>query len=203
MRMRTRIMIPMTMVFLLVVSAFAGEAKKNQEAPPIDEQAMMDLYMKAATPGEPHKRLEPFAGKFQVKGQMWMAPGQPPVDSSGIAEGSLILGGRYLEQRFTGNFMGMTFQGIGYTGYDNVKKEYVGTWIDSMGTGIMTSTGSCDETGKVMTFTASWNDPVMGPTQYDEKITVVDDDHHIMEMWGPAPDGTKFKMMELHYTRVK
>jgi len=28
-------------------------------------------------------------------------------------------------------------------------------------------------------------------------------DHHIMEMWVPGPDGKPFKNMEIHYKRVK
>jgi hypothetical protein len=49
--------------------------------------------------------------------------------------------------------MGMPFEGLGYTGYDNVKKQYFGTWIDSMSTGIMTSSRH-GRLGNTMTFTA-------------------------------------------------
>ena len=32
---------------------------------------------------------------------------------------------------------------------------------------------------------------------------VVDNDHHMMEMWGPDPTGKNYKMMEITYTRKK
>ncbi len=47
-------------------------------------------------------------------------------------------------------------------------------------------------------------DPMTGKVMpIEEKIVVVDKDHHMMEMWGPGPDGKMFKSMEIHYTRKK
>jgi hypothetical protein len=37
----------------------------------------------------------------------------------------------------------------------------------------------------------------------NNKVTVLDNDHHIMEMWAPGPDGKAFKMMEISYARKK
>ena len=33
-------------------------------------------------------------------------------------------------------------------------------------------------------------------------ITLIDDDHHSMEMFFPGPDGTDCKGMEIQYTRA-
>jgi hypothetical protein len=41
-----------------------------------------------------------------------------------------VLGGRFVEQRYAGNFMGQPFSGLGYTGYDNYRKKYIGSWMD-------------------------------------------------------------------------
>ena len=38
---------------------------------------------------------------------------------------------------------------------------------------------------------------------YDQKITVIDDDHHLFEMFAPGPNGSMYKMMEITYTRKK
>ena len=43
------------------------------------------------------------------------------------------------------------FQGLGFTGYDNHPKKYVGVWIDNMTTSIMTSSGTFDAGGKTFT----------------------------------------------------
>jgi hypothetical protein len=98
--------------------------------------------------------------------------------------------------------MDMPFNGIGYTGYDNMKKQYVGTWMDNMSTAAMLSTGTGD--ANVWKFTSTMDDPVTGKaTPVKETITVTDKDNHLLEMWSPAPDGSMFKTMEIRYTRMK
>ena len=189
---------------LLVVctSAFAADEPKQPQMSP-EEKAMMDAWMKYMTPSEGHKMLDGMAGNWDTKVSSWMAPGAPPMTSTGMSENSWILGGRYMQEKASGSFMGQQFSGIGITGYDNAKKMYVGSWIDNMGTGIMTSSGSTTD-GKVWTFKGSSTDPMSGKDMPSEmKVTVTDKDHHTMEMWGPAPDGKMFKMMEITYTRKK
>lgn len=181
----------------------AGDEKKAA-APAMDEKtaAMMAAWEKAGTPGEAHKKLEPFVGTWETKSKHWMKPGDPPEEAAGVTETRWVLGNRFLEMRYEGPMMGQPFTGVGYTGYDNIKKKYVGSWMDSMTTAMMTSVGDADASGKVMNFTIACNDPMTGkPMTMKEKITVTDNDHHTMEMWGPGPDGKVYKMMEMTYTR--
>jgi hypothetical protein len=98
--------------------------------------------------------------------------------------------------------MGQPFSGIGYTGYDNYKKAYVGTWIDSASTAVMNASGSFDAPGKVLTMTATTDDFATGKVvTIREKVTIVSNDEHLFEMWGPGPDGKEYKVMEIRYTR--
>lgn len=185
---------------LLCVSSVvvAQESKKPEAA---DHQAGMEAMIKAMTPGEAHKVLNGFAGNWDAKVTMWMAPGAEPLTSAGSAEAKWVLGGRYLEQRFQGSMMGQPFEGIAYTGYDNVLKEYWGTWIDSMSTGLMTSRGRTTD-GKTFTFDATMSDPMTGKeTKATEKIILHSADHHVFEMWMAGPDGKDFKTMEIAYSR--
>jgi hypothetical protein len=101
--------------------------------------------------------------------------------------------------------MGQKFEGIGYSGYDNVKKEYWGTWMDSASTGMMLSTGGkTSDGGKTWSYTGTMADPMSGKDMtVQEKITVTDRDHSVFEMWGPGPDGKMMKMMEIAYSRKK
>jgi len=189
---------------LLVAFAAFGQQASEQAAPSQEEQAMMEAMLKAATPGEPHKRLEPLVGTFDAKVTMWMAPGAPPMEMTGTAVNEWVLGGRWVQMNFEGSFMGMPFHGIGYTGYDNVQKKYVGTWMDNMSTGVMTSIGTGEATNDSITMLATMADPMTGKmTQTTEKFTIADADHHSMETWGPGPDGKDFKMMEIEYSRKK
>lgn len=189
-------LIPATLVLFAAVTAFAQHDHAQQQKP--DPQ--MEAMIKAGTPGDPHKALDGFVGTWNTKVSMWEAPGQEPMVSEGVSENRWIMGNRYLEQRFTSTFMGVPFEGLGYTGYDNVKKRYWGTWMDNMSTAVMSSTGSLK--GKVFSFVGTMPDPMTGKDmKVDEKITIVDADNHVMEMWGAGPDGKKMKMMEIVYTR--
>jgi hypothetical protein len=115
----------------------------------------------------------------------------------------MALDGRWLEQRYQGEMMGSPFHGIGYTGYDNMKKEYVGMWMDTASTSVMLTTGK-DEGGGKMTFTGTMDDPMSGqPIAMKEVVTIVDADHHNFEMWMTGPNGQMFKNMEINYSRKK
>lgn len=198
------------LALLVVVAALAigADEKAKKTAMPaaggMDEKAMMEAWAKFMTPGSEHKQMAASVGTWETSVKSWMDPSKPPMESKGTAENKMILGGRFLEQRFTGTMMDQPFEGIGVTGYDNYKKKYVTTWMDSMGTGIMYGLGTADATGKTLTFTGELDDPMEGKTKpYKNTITFVDNDHQTFEMWCPGPDGKMAKMMEIHYVRKK
>ena len=106
--------------------------------------------------------------------------------------------------KYEGIMMGETLNDVGFVGFDNVSKKYVSTWMDTAGTGMMWSTGTMDASGKVLSMKATVNDPSTGkPSPVDTKITITDNDHHKLEMWGKNPAGKMAKIMEIEYTRKK
>jgi hypothetical protein len=188
-----------TLLVCLTLIADEKPAAKKMDMDP----AMMEAMMKAGMPGPAHKMLDGMAGSWDTKVTSWMMPGSEPMVSNGTSENKWIMGGRYMEQRFKGDFMGMPFEGLGYTGYDNVKKQYFGTWVDNMSTGMMTSVGT-GGSGNTMTFKGTYADPMTGKdVTCEEKVTVIDNDHTVFEMWAPGPDGKMFKSMEITYSRKK
>ena len=190
---------------LLVVFSFAAVAADQADAKkkPSMDQAMMEAMMKAGTPGAAHKKLDGMVGTWTTKATFWHSPEADPTTMDGTSENKWVMGGRYLEQRFTGSFMGMPFEGVGYTGYDNVKKQYWGTWMDNMSTSMMMTTGSIEADGKTWKFRGMMTDPMTGQdSPIEEKVVVKDNDHHSFEMWGLGPDGM-FKPMEMQFTRKK
>jgi Protein of unknown function (DUF1579) len=200
--MKRKVSLAAVVLTILATTAIAQQDQK--ESKPSMDPAMMDAMMKAGTPGPEHQKLDGMVGTWQTKVTMWSVPGADPMVMEGTSDNQWVLGGRYLEQRFSGSFAGMPFEGRGYTGYDNVKKQYWGTWMDNMSTSIMLSTGSVGDDGKTWTFTGTAPDPMTGKDQtVTSKMTVIDADHHTMEMWGPGPDGKTFKSMEIAYSRKK
>lgn len=161
----------------------------------------MKAMMAAASPGVNQKMLAKSAGTWSASVSMWMQPGAPPATSTATATNVMIMGGRYLRSTNKGTFMKMPFEGFGITGYDNVKKQFVNSWIDNMGTGIMTMTGTYDEASKSITYTGSMADPMSGKDMpFREVWTFTDDNHQVMEMFYPM-EGKEFKAMEIKYTR--
>ncbi|WP_428940521.1 DUF1579 domain-containing protein [Fontivita pretiosa] len=177
-------------------------AEQQQMSP--EQAAQMEAWMKLAVPGKEHEGLKPMAGTFDVELSFIPAPGAPAQVSKGTEKNEMVLGGRFLEGRFRGEMMGQPFEGIGYTGYDNLKKKYVSTWMDSMGTMILVQEGTADATGKVITFTSTMPDPVSGKEQTMRSVlTIVSNDRHTFDMYVPGPDGKEYKCMTNVYTRAK
>ena len=201
--MKVRVWVGIVMLAGLTGAALGADKAKKAAAGPPDEKAMMDAMTKAGTPGDAHKKLEPLIGTFDTKVKMWMDPSKPAEESSGTSVNKWVLGNRWVEQRFEGTFMGQPFSGIGYTGYDNVKKKYVGTWMDSASTAMMTSMGTADASGK-MTMVGMMDDPMTRKSmKVTTKFSMADPDSQVMEMWCPGPTGKVYKMMEITYTRKK
>jgi len=188
---------------LVVAAASSAVAQDKKAAPaPPDAKAAMEAMQKAATPGEAHKKLDGMVGTWDTKVSMWMDPTKPPEVSTGTSENKWVLGNRYVEMQYQGTFMGQPFSGIGYQGYDNTTKKYIGTWMDTASTAMMNSTGTM--TGNVMKASSTMADPMTGKMEkLATTLTVKDKDHHTMEMWGAGPDGKQVKMMEIEYTRKK
>jgi hypothetical protein len=175
---------------------------EKQEGKP-NMQAMMDVYKKLGTPGDPHKMLASMAGSWTTTIKSWCEPNKPPVESTGASEQKMVLGGRFLQQDFTGEMMGSPFTGIGVAGYDNHTKKYVSTWMDSMGTAILFFEGTASPDGKTITQETRYDDPVKGPMKWRSVTRIVDDNTHIFEMYGSDESGKEEKMMEITYTRKR
>src|SRR5919109_3233842 len=73
-----------------------------KKEPTAEEKAAMDAMMKAASPGEPHKKLTVFVGTWDATVKTFMQPGAPPQESKGLATNTAIFGGRFIKQDFTG-----------------------------------------------------------------------------------------------------
>jgi hypothetical protein len=192
-----------TLLLVLAASAPAALAGDEKAAgqPQYDPAAAQAAMMAAMQPGEHHEHMKKLLGTYNFTLKMWMDPSAPPTESTGKRTSEMLLGGRYLEEKYTGTFMGMPFEGIGLMGYDNVTKQYVGTWIDNMGTGIMTSHGQCDKSGWTMVGESS--DPMTGKTWTSRSVVkCIDDNTFTMEMYAPGPDGKEFKMMEMTCKRA-
>lgn len=181
----------------------ADAAPKSDGWVPVDSATAMQKMMEAGTPGEQHKLLAKADGKWTAETTMWMSPGAPPVTAKSVATNKMILGGRYQETTFKGDFMGMPYEGTSTTGYDNIKKVFFTTWMDNMSTMIMNMEGNWDDATKTINFKGKMICPGNGKEcEMREVYKMVDNNHHLMEMYGPdMQTGKEYKSMEIKFTR--
>lgn len=183
----------------LAVPAFAQDEATPQLTP--QQQAEMDAWIEAGTPGPQHARLAKLVGTYDLSIRSWHAPGTEPTIDTGTATRRMMLGGRVLVEEISSAMMGQPFTGHGMHGYDNVTGKHWSTWNDSMTTGIMTSEGQCDAEG-ACTFKGSWIDPVSKkPVSSRMTTRWTSATTEVFEMHGPGPDGKEFRMMEITYTK--
>lgn len=203
--MKLNITVAMLALVLNVSTAPAtAEDKPGQKHEMSAEQkAMMEAWEKAATPGPQHQWLASKVGKWEFAGTFWMDATKPPTESSGTVERELMLGGRVLAEKVTSTYMDKPFEGYGLTGYDNVSKEFWSTWNDNMGTGIMLSTGQCDDKG-VCAYSGSYMD-AMTNAKKTVRMTSREEgpDREVHQFFEKGSDGKEFKSMELIYRRSK
>jgi hypothetical protein len=200
---------------LALAAAGCQSASKKGSAPPPnpapsspeDMAKMIEMYMKLATPGSHHDHLKPLAGEWSVAGKFRMTPDADWEEHKSTGKAEWVLGGRFLRQHYVGEpMMGMPmgFEGIGHLGFDNHKEKYVTTWMDNMGTMIMTSEGTCEAGGKTIKTRSDFIDPMTGaPSYMNSVLTIESPDRYVHRMYVPAPDGKEFLMMELVHTRKR
>jgi hypothetical protein len=175
--------------------------KEKKQAEQMDMQTMMAVYTKLATPAAPHKMLAGMEGSWNAKTKFWMEPNKPPTESTGTCEQKMILGGRFLQQEFTGDMMGSPFTGIGVTGYDNHTRKYISTWMDSMGTAILVFEGTASADGKTITQESRYDDPIKGALKWRSVTRIINENTHVFEMYETGKSGKEEEMMEITYTR--
>ena len=159
--------------------------------------AMQMKWEEFVTPGPAHKALEPLVGEWNVEAP-WTGV------SKATTRRQWILGGRYLQEEFTGEINQKPYQGLGIMGYDNFRKKYFSTWIHTVATSFAISEGTMDADGKVLTLLGKADDPMTGQKDKPTKciIHILGPDKHTIEFYDPTR-GENSKFGESVYTRKR
>lgn len=179
------------------------ETTETDVEKPRDSVAEMKAWEAYMTPTDAHKMMAEEAGTWNADMTFWHGPDTPAEKATSTADIKMILGGRYQEMNYKGNMMGMPFEGKGTLAFDNSTKEYISTWIDNMGTGMMVMKGKMGSDNKTLTLNGEMVDPVSGKAKpFKEIYTIVDANTRKMEMFDVS-GGKEFKNMEILMTRKK
>jgi hypothetical protein len=172
---------------------------------------MMKQMMELSKTNENHKLLSSLDGNWDYSIKFWMDPSGKPQESKGSATRKTIMSGRYVMMDVSGNMQmpgqdgkmkTVLFKGMGTEGYDNVKKKFVASWIDNMGTGIEFSEGTYDAASKTFTYTSEMEMMPGMKTKVREVIRVADNNHMALEWYEDQGAGEK-KTMEINYMKKK
>lgn len=187
----------LTVALLLVAGSLSGDDKKKKGEPD------MEGMMKHATPGDPHKVFEQFAGKWTYKLKYWMDPAGEPMEMAGTSESKIMMDGRFFGEHTKSSDNNMPFEGRAWQGYCNHKKKYWFSWIDSMTTSLTTGEGTWDPATKTMTWLSEGFDSMAGGNVKMKEVSKVRADGTIHKTFYKLEGGKEVKTMEIEYAKAK
>src|SRR5688572_9167257 len=153
-----------SMIVLLGAALTAGTAVYTQDMPEMPK------------PRKEHEWLQQLVGEWTSEAEATMDPSKPPMKLKGT-ESSRMIGGFWAMCELKGEMMGTPYTGILTLGYDEEKKKYVGTWIDSMTGYLWTYTGSLDAGSKMLSLDTEGPGHDGKLCRFRETIEVKDKDH--------------------------
>jgi len=201
-----RTTIGLLFIFLVLPVLHLGAADEKKQELSAEDQKIMEIYKKYASPGENHKFLDYFVGKWESSQKIWMEPGQEPLTRKQEVSVESLFEGRFTRAHIKtiGDVMGMPLEGIVITGYDNYKKQFESVTFGTTGTGLFLMYGTLDNTGKTRTDTGYVDDVVTGERIKIKGVTtLISNDSYKYEFYQTDDKGNEFKSMEITYTRKK
>jgi hypothetical protein len=134
-------------------------------------------------------------GTWDAEVTIRLGPDQPEQRSKGVATNRLV--GKWLVMDFK-NETG--FEGHGVFGWDETRKTYAGTWIDSARTTLSIMTGRWDAEQRAMTYDGEMRLPDGRELRWREVTERPDDDTRRYRQIWPLPGGDH-EMMTVVYRR--
>lgn len=139
-------------------------------------------------PTEHHQWIVDGAGEWEGTLTSFL-PGMPTAPTP-AKESVVAIGGFWTQSRFTCDFMGMPYVGVGVLGYDVEKKKFVSTWSDSMSSFLALMEGDMDP--KTKTLVMRWTAPDMtGKPAQHRSETVHEGDSYTSTFFVGEGAGTK------------
>ena len=152
-------------------------------------------------PGPEHKVLEMDAGTWEATVEMFVPGAAKPEVSKGTETNTIGCSGLCLISDFKSTMMGAPFHGHGTTAWDPAKKKYVGSWTDSMSTGLSTSETTYDAATKTSTGWMEGPDPTGKVVKSKGVVQYKDANNRVFTMYMVGPDGKEVPSMKISYTR--
>jgi hypothetical protein len=153
------------------------------------------------TPGPEHEVLKQEVGTWDAVVEFAPGPGAPPMKSTGVEVNTMGCGGLCFITHFKADLMGTAFEGHGIATWDPAKKQYVGTWMDSMSTGLARSESTYDATAKRFTGSMEGPDATGKVVRSRSIVEWRDEKTRVFTMHATGPDGKEAEVLRITYTK--
>ncbi|MBK8098003.1 MAG: DUF1579 family protein [Planctomycetes bacterium] len=170
---------------------------------PEDMRRMMEKAKAFTQPGDKHKLLNRFLGKWNTESRLFAA-GQPTPPEKGTSEGTWLMDGRWVQLRGSASMMGMKYDVHTVLGYDNFKQSYVSTSVNTMDTAMLRAEGDLTQDGKTLITYGTLDEYLTG--EHDKMVRYVwrfvSDEQFVLEVHDLSIGETNTKVVEITYTRA-
>jgi hypothetical protein len=176
-------------------------AQAGRPGDDMTEDEIMAAMMELGQPGEAHAAFQESVGSWNTTMNIYTVPDAPPMTMTGTSELETIMGGRFLVEHYSSDFMGTPFEGMMTQGYDNLTERYFILWIDNMATGYSLSHGERDEHGVIVAEGMMRDVRTPDGRPFKMVLTSKGKDAMFMEMFDYDESGMAFKTMDITYER--
>lgn len=163
----------------------------------------LDAWREHNRPGAQHLKLSSaMSGVWQTTTTYRTEPTGTPVVSTGTAQVSPTLNGRFILQEVVGKMGDQEFRGMGFFGFNNATKQFESFWVDNESTGMLSCTGKEQADGSIV-WTGAYADPITGQNKSSKSITrFPGKDNWVFEMYDTTSDGREFLSLKVEYNRT-
>lgn len=183
---------------VLCLSAVMRPAPQDPE----DMRKMMAKAKAFTQPGDKHKLLTRFLGKWNTESRMF-AGGQATPPEKGTSEGSWLMDGRWVQLHGHASMMGMQYDVHTLLGYDNFKQSFVTNSVNTIDTAMLRAEGDLTQDGKTLITYGTLDEYLTG--EHDKMVRYVwrfvSDDQFVLEVHDLSIGETDTKVVEITYTR--
>ena len=173
-------------------------------APETDEAMMkgMQRWEECVTPGAMHKQLERFLGTWTTEAHATGLSG--PEGEKGTSEWAWLFEGRFIQQTWKADVMGVPSGGQVTIGYDNFKRKFVTSDVNTFQTALLTSEGNFDAGGDTLITYGFTDSPITGECDRLAKYVwrFEGPDKFTFELHDPSA-GEQSKVLDVVYTRSR
>jgi hypothetical protein len=153
-------------------------------------------------PNKHHESLKVCEGTWDFVAT-FTGPDGSKSEAKGVQTEKLCGNGLWLVMDAQGELMGQKFWGHGMVGYDEMKKKFVFTWVDSMSTMIQPGEGDGSDDDKTITLLVDVVGMDGKPAKMKQVSKVLDQDNKTLTFLMTGPDGKEFEMGVIQYKRKK